>query len=973
MLRRPRSRSPLVALTAATCAVALGGTAVPAQADEVNQIRNGDFSSGTAPWWGTENIQLNVTDGMLCVDVPGGTVNPWDVIIGQDDIPLSEGESYAFSFTASSTVPVSIRALVQEPVEPWTTQMDERALLGPEAETYEFVFTSNVDWDDAQVAFQIGGSDEPWTFCLDDVALLGGAEPPVYEPDTGPRVRVNQVGYLPHGPKKATVVTDATSALTWELADADGNVVASGQTKPHGADSSSGLNVHTVDFSSYTTKGSDYTLTVDGETSYPFDIDESVYEELRVDALSFYYPQRSGIEILDSIAPGYGRPAGHIGVPPNQGDTDVPCAPGTCDYSLDVSGGWYDAGDHGKYVVNGGISVHQIMSIYERSQLADTAQPDKLADSTLRLPETGNGVPDVLDEARWEMEFLLKMQVPEGEPLAGMAHHKIHDEQWTGLPLLPSADPQPRYLQPPSTAATLNLAATAAQCARVFEPFDEDFAAECLAAAETAWDAAKANPNIYAPAFGEGGGPYNDNNVTDEFYWAAAELFLTTGKEEYRDAVTSSPLHTDDEEVFRDGAFDWGWTAALARLQLATIPNDLADRDRVRQSVVDAADMYLANVETSPWGLAYKPNNGVFVWGSNSAVLNNMVILAVAFDLTGDTKYRDGVLEGMDYIFGRNALNQSYVTGYGDKDSRNQHSRWYAHQLDPRLPNPPKGTLAGGPNSDSTTWDPVAQSKLTGCAPQMCYIDHIESWSTNELTINWNAPLSWIASFIADQDDAGEPGGEEPGPGDDETPPSKPGNLKASDITATSATLTWDASTDNVGVVGYKVSLVRDGDAEEVGTTAQTSYTLTGLSADQEYTVQVVAYDAAGNLSTPATVTFTTEKEDETPTPSASCAVTYQTNDWPGGFTASVTLTNTGSTPWDSWELRFTFPSGQTVSHGWSANWQQSGSDVTATSLPWNGSVPPGGSVNIGFNGTWGGSNTKPEKFTVNGAVCSIG
>ncbi|MBN3585430.1 hypothetical protein JYB64_23865, partial [Algoriphagus aestuarii] len=111
------------------------------------------------------------------------------------------------------------------------------------------------------------------------------------------------------------------SALTWELADADGNVVASGQTKPHGADSSSGLNVHTVDFSSYTTKGSDYTLTVDGETSYPFDIDESVYEELRVDALSFYYPQRSGIEILDSIAPGYGRPAGHIGVPPNQGDT----------------------------------------------------------------------------------------------------------------------------------------------------------------------------------------------------------------------------------------------------------------------------------------------------------------------------------------------------------------------------------------------------------------------------------------------------------------------------------------------------------------------------------------------------------------------------------------------------------------------------------------------------------------------------
>ncbi|UPT20756.1 glycosyl hydrolase family 5 [Thermobifida alba] len=965
---RPRRRSPLVGATAAACAVTLGLTAVPAQADEVNQIINGDFTNGTAPWWGTENIQLDATDGVLCVDVPGGTINAWDVIIGQDDVPLIEGESYSFSFTASGTEQVSIRALVQEPVEPWSTQMDERAILGPEAQTYEYVFTSTVDWDDAQVAFQIGGSDDPWTFCVDDVALLGGAEPPVYEPDTGPRVRVNQVGYLPHGPKNATVVTDATEALTWELADSDGTVVATGQTEPHGADASSGLNVHTVDFSSYTTAGSGYTLTADGETSYPFDIDESAYEELRVDALSFYYPQRSGIEILDSIAPGYGRAAGHVGVAPNQGDIDVPCAPGTCDYSLDVSGGWYDAGDHGKYVVNGGISVHQLMNIHERSQSAPTAQPDKLGDSTLRLPETGNGVPDVLDEARWEMEFLLSMQVPEGEPLAGMAHHKIHDEQWTGLPLMPAADPQPRYLQPPSTAATLNLAATAAQCSRVFEPYDAAFAAECLDAAETAWDAAQANPAIYAPAVGEGGGPYNDNNVTDEFYWAAAELFLATGAEKYRTAVTSSPLHTDDEEVFRDGAFDWGWTAPLARIQLATVPNDLADRDRVRDSLVAAADDYLAGVESSPWGLTYNPDSGVFVWGSNNLVLNNMVIMAVAFDLTGDTKYRDGVLEGMDYIFGRNALNQSYVTGYGEKDSRNQHSRWYANQLDPRLPNPPKGTLAGGPNSDASTWDPTAQATLTGCAPQMCYIDDIESWATNELTINWNAPLSWVASFVADQDDAGD-GSEEPE--EDTVPPTKPENLQVTNVTSTSATLTWDASTDNVGVVGYELEMGYTDVIQYLDSTTQTSYELTGLQPGRKYTFWVVAYDAAGNFSQSASVSFTTE-EDEEPPVSGACEVEYRTTDWPGGFTAAVRLTNTGDTAWSSWELGFTFPSGQTVDHGWSATWEQNGARVTATSMPWNGSIAPGGSIDIGFNGTWNGSNGKPEEFTVNGESCTV-
>jgi endoglucanase len=126
------------------------------------------------------------------------------------------------------------------------------------------------------------------------------------------------------------------------------------------------------------------------------------------------------------------------------------------------------------------------------------------------------------------------------------------------------------------------------------------------------------------------------------------------------------------------------------------------------------------------------------------------VVIASAYDITGRARYRDGVLTGLDYLFGRNALNQSYVTGYGEVNSHNQHSRWYAHQLDPALPNPPRGSLAGGPNS--SIQDPVAQAKLAGCVAQFCYIDDIQSWSTNELTINWNAPLAWIASFVADQD-----------------------------------------------------------------------------------------------------------------------------------------------------------------------------------------------------------------------------
>ncbi|MFS1298603.1 glycoside hydrolase family 9 protein [Streptosporangium longisporum] len=709
-------------------------------ADGPEQIVNGTFESGTAPWWGTSNTTLEVEDGRLCADVPGGTANPWDVIIGQDNIPLVKDETYAFSFSGAAPQggPRTVKALVQLPVDPYTQYLSATPELGATAADHRFTFTSPVDLPGAQVAFQLGGSATPWRFCVDDVSLKGGAEPEVYEPDTGPRVRVNMVGYLPAGPKRATLVTEKTEPVSWTL-KRDGEVVAEGETVPRGVDASSGQNVHSIDFSQVKASLTGYTLTADGETSRPFDIGADVYSDLGTDALKFYYTQRSGIEILDTLRPGYGRPAGHVGVAPNRGDIEVPCKPGVCDYTLNVKGGWYDAGDHGKYVVNGGISVHQLMSTFERTKA------DRLhGDGDLNIPESGNGVPDILDEARWEQEFLLSMQVPDGRPHAGMAHHKIHDANWTGLPLLPHLDPQARELHAVSTAATLNLAATAAQAARVFAPYDAAFAARNLAAAKKAWAAAKADPARYAdPADATGGGAYDDTDVTDEFYWAAAELYLATAGKEFADHVLASPHHTGD--IWRERGFDWGHTAQLGRLQLATVPNALPDRARVRQSVLEGADRYLAVQKAHPYGVPYNP--GDYDWGSSHLVLNNMVVMAVAHDISGEAKYHEGVLEGLDYIFGRNALNQSYVTGYGEVASKNQHSRWYAHQLDPSLPNPPRGTLAGGPNS--AIQDPVAQAKLKGCKPQFCYIDDIESWATNELTINWNAPLAWIGSYLA--------------------------------------------------------------------------------------------------------------------------------------------------------------------------------------------------------------------------------
>jgi endoglucanase len=733
-------------------------------------VVNGSFDLGMPPWWSYGMVTEDVASGAYCAISPA-SVNIWEAGVGQT-LAVTAGVSYQLSFVAQGD-PQPIHATVQNPVTFFEYVGVDLTPTGA-GDRYVALFTAPETVSAANLVFQVASAGGPRAFCIDDVSLLGGRSVPIYTPDTGPRVRVNQVGYLPFGPKHATLVTGATAPLTWELHDAGGHLVANGQTLPLGRDDSSALATHDLDFSSFRGRGEGYTLAADGDTSFPFSIARKPYEDLRVDALRVYYTQRSGEAIDGQVAgAGYARPAGHASAPGsgsvNQGDRDVPCQPAdnslaiygepwTCDYTLDVAGGWYDAGDHGKYVVNGGISVYQLLNAFERTKVAPTSDLGALGDGTLHIPESDNGVPDVLDEARYELEFMLKMMVPEGKPLAGMVHHKVHDSAWTGLPLLPHQDPMPRWLHRPSTAATLNLAATAAQGARIYAHYAPAFSRRLLAAATTAWQAARAHPDLFAPPTdGTGGGAYEDGDVSDEFYWAAAELYLTTGKSQYLDFALGSPLHT--AEIFWPDGFYWGSVAALARLDLATIPSALPDRDRIIASVVAAAQRYLSDQAANPFGHPYLPYGGTYQWGSNSQVLNNLVVIATAYDLTQSEPFRRGVLQGFDYILGRNALNISYVTNYGRVFSHNQHSRLYSNQLNPALPHPPAGTLSGGPNSVSSSWDPVALRLfgVHGCAPQFCYVDDINSYSTNELAINWNSALTWVASFVADQDGARAP------------------------------------------------------------------------------------------------------------------------------------------------------------------------------------------------------------------------
>jgi endoglucanase len=238
----------------------------------------------------------------------------------QQEIPLQAGEQYRLSFRAKATPALQgpVRVVVQGGPDVNYEQFLPAAkpTFGEAFADYEFFFTASRDYPNAQLAFQQDITNpSAYTFCVDDVSLEGGAPPPEYVPETGPRVRVNQETYLPRGPKGGTLVTDSTEALPWQLLLA-GREVAAGTTAPRGVDPSAGLNVHTIDFSEVTRRGTGYVLVVDGETSHPFDIDESAYERLRRDTKTYFYTQRSGTPISDALVPGYGRAAGHVGVAP---------------------------------------------------------------------------------------------------------------------------------------------------------------------------------------------------------------------------------------------------------------------------------------------------------------------------------------------------------------------------------------------------------------------------------------------------------------------------------------------------------------------------------------------------------------------------------------------------------------------------------------------------------------------------------
>ncbi len=773
------------------------------------------FDSKGLPWHVCESapgkMSFDISGGVYTavIENPGGASNGgedrWDCQFRHRGLVMRTSDTYEISFELTADKAGKFYTKIGDlsgDIEVWhngntgQSDFDQKWDCIPVQanQTYKMSckFQPTKDLEVAEWAFHLGG-DGQWTsggcfsegtkIVFDNMSLVNTTSDKDDYPDEAPYevtgVEVNQVGYYPNLEKKATVLVEAGAASQeFKVVDASGNTVYTGTTGATIDDTKfSGNHVQVADFSACTATGDGFTVVCNGKTSLPFNIHENIYDGMFTNAMNYYYQNRSGVKIESQyITSGDKQTLSNTQYVGHNPDTAYVQDEWVYSYlsdgsdidkskSIDVTGGWYDAGDHGKYVVNGGISVWTLNNMYERAVAAGNAS--KLEDKgDIVIPEAGNGMPDILDETRIEMEFFLKMQREDG-----MVYHKMHDYKWTALAVRPSEDDLTRIVKPVTTAATLNLAATAAQSYRLWKGIDDTFANTCLEAAKKAYTAAKADPANYAPMDQDrGGGAYGDTEVKDDFYWAACELYAATGDSTYyadlkgyKDAFKLVNNLAGGENSGSFSSFNWGCTAGLGTLTLLLNSDKLTDAEytTVKESVVEIGQSYVDMTDSQGYGTPYtiatytdKSIEGSitgYEWGSNSFVINNAIVMAYAYDITGDMDFISGASSSMDYLLGRNALEQSYVTGYGEHATTYPHHRYWSYQLDPTFPMAPAGVMSGGPNSAmQDPWIKGMGYKVNTIAPQLCYLDHIESWSTNEVTINWNAPFAWVVSYLED-------------------------------------------------------------------------------------------------------------------------------------------------------------------------------------------------------------------------------
>lgn len=685
------------------------------------------FDDNTPGQWGTYSnggvFELYAENGEMVVDISDAGGLEYSVQVFRDGYYLNMNCVYTVSF--------DIRCDIERDVE-WRFQinggdfhayfMEPSRHIGPETQTVTAEFTMTEASDPApRLCFNLGiqGDLDPKTphkVYIDNFVLTikDASNAMALEPLPTPvPVKVNQIGYRPDDKKMFVVKYDADITEYNILDAASKEVVYSNSMDDVFNNSYSGDGAQRkVDFSDFTTPGT-YLIQVDGiGESYPFTIGEDIYDDIYKDAVRMLYLQRCGCDLDSDLAGAFAHEACHMQETTIYGTDTV----------IDVSGGWHDAGDYGRYVVPGAKTIMDLFMSYESNEAARGDDFD--------IPESGNGVPDLLDEARYELEWMLKMQAQDGG-----VYHKVTCANFPET-VEATAETAPLIVSPVSATATGDFAAVMARASVLYKEYDAAFAKKCLNAAKNAYTYLLTNEENLSTFTNPDGivtGEYGDGNYNDEFFWASIEMYLATKDTTYLDKAA---------ELYKRNPTGFGWASVgyygiysyLYADEALQTNKELTEA--FKKAIISASDDGIKSSKKDAYFVTLGSN---YPWGSNMSVANQGMLYHIAYDLTGDETYLDYAGLQLDYLLGINPLGYCYVTGYGSFSPDHTHHR-PSQVLGQTMP----GMLVGGPNSNAD--DPYAKAVLSFSLAGMCYVDNDSCYSTNEITIYWNSPLIYLLS-----------------------------------------------------------------------------------------------------------------------------------------------------------------------------------------------------------------------------------
>lgn len=484
-------------------------------------------------------------------------------------------------------------------------------------------------------------------------------------------------------------------------------------------------NLYQITFDELTDKGMYYIQSENGEKSYQFKVEDNAYDDVHNAMLKALYYLRCGCGLEEKHAGRFVHKVCHnkpVFVYENPSE------------SFNATGGWHDAGDYGRYVTPGAVTVAHLLYAY-------TLYPDAFK-AEVNIPESGNGIPDVLNESRYELEWLLKMQRKDGA-----VYHKLTSKQHAPF-IMPEDDLWDFYALPVSSLATADFCAVMALATRVYHEIDAEFAGKMEKAAILAWNwlAENKEPLLFTNPEDCGTGEYGDDCDEDERLWAATEMYYLA---KFRNDEKVEDYVAEIEEMLKRNLslIDFGWVdvSGLASLAILTNSEQFERKDiydTFYQKVMQEADRLVEVSKNNGFSIGMEEAD--FVWGSNMVLTNRGILMALAYWLTKEDCYKEVVLSHLDYLLGLNITNYSFVTCYGEGAYRNPHFRpMVADGIDDVLP----GMVSGGPNGKPCD-EKAIELIPAGTPPMKCFADHVDCYSLNEITIYWNSSPLVMTAFL---------------------------------------------------------------------------------------------------------------------------------------------------------------------------------------------------------------------------------